>query len=85
MKNIYEVLRQKETELSRLTKEIEALHIAIRLLADDSDAQPEATPKLIAVAEGSTPAGVRPLQPALVKEGGHSAAWENAPAPRPFP
>ena len=35
MKNIYEVLRQKELELQQLQKDIEALRVAARLLADD--------------------------------------------------
>jgi hypothetical protein len=40
MKNIYELLRQKEAELTQLQKEIEALRIAVRLLTED-DARPE--------------------------------------------
>lgn len=39
MKNIYEVLRQKELELQQLQKDIEALRVAARLLADDADAE----------------------------------------------
>jgi hypothetical protein len=39
MKNIYEVLRQKELELQQLQKDIEALRVAARLLADDGDAE----------------------------------------------
>jgi hypothetical protein len=39
MKNIYEVLRQKELELQQLQKDIEALRVAARLLADDSDVE----------------------------------------------
>jgi len=35
MKNIFEVLRQKEAEISRLQKELQALHIAAPLLQDD--------------------------------------------------
>jgi hypothetical protein len=36
MKNVYEVLRQKELELSRLEKEVEALRVAAPLLSDES-------------------------------------------------
>lgn len=36
MKNVYEVLRQKELELARLEKEVEALRIAAPLLSDES-------------------------------------------------
>ena len=39
MKNIYEVLRQKENEIQQLQKDIEALRVAARLLADDGDAE----------------------------------------------
>ncbi len=37
MKNVYEVLRQKELELARLEKEVEALRVAAPLLSDDKD------------------------------------------------
>jgi hypothetical protein len=39
MKNIYEVLRQKELEIQQLQRDIEALRVAARLLADDSEAE----------------------------------------------
>ena len=39
MKNVYEVLRQKELELSRLKKEIEALRVAAPLLSEDNEAR----------------------------------------------
>ena len=38
MKNVYEVLRQKELELSRLEKEVEALRVAAPLLSEDKEA-----------------------------------------------
>jgi hypothetical protein len=37
MKNVYEVLRQKELELSRLEKEVEALRVAAPLLSDEKE------------------------------------------------
>jgi prefoldin subunit 5 len=37
MKNIVEVLKQKEAELGQLQLEVEALRVAIRLLSDDSE------------------------------------------------
>lgn len=42
MKNVYEVLRQKELELARLEKEVEALRVAAPLLSDDKEATLEA-------------------------------------------
>jgi hypothetical protein len=35
MKNVYEVLRQKELELAHLEKEVEALRVAAPLLSED--------------------------------------------------
>jgi hypothetical protein len=37
MKNVYEVLRQKELELTRLEKEVEALRVAAPLLSESAD------------------------------------------------
>jgi hypothetical protein len=47
MKNIYEVLRQKEIELSSLKKEIEALRIAAPLLSEGEEADNDNEPKLV--------------------------------------
>jgi len=37
MKDVYEVLKQKEMEVVRVRKEIETLHFVIPLLAEDGD------------------------------------------------
>lgn len=37
MKNIYDVLKQKEAQIEQLQTEIEALRVAARLLADDDE------------------------------------------------
>jgi hypothetical protein len=37
MTDIYQLLRQKESELSRLHKEVESLRVALPLLAEDTD------------------------------------------------
>jgi hypothetical protein len=42
MKNIFDVLRQKEAELQQIQKEVEALRVAARLLSDESEARAEA-------------------------------------------
>jgi len=42
MKNVYEVLRQKELELTRLEKEVEALRVAAPLLSDEKESLAEA-------------------------------------------
>jgi hypothetical protein len=37
MKNIVEMLKQKEAELQRVQVEVDALRVAMRLLAEDGD------------------------------------------------
>jgi hypothetical protein len=49
MKNVYEVLRQKELEVSRLEKEVEALRVAAPLLSEDGEAEDANQPTLHAV------------------------------------
>jgi hypothetical protein len=43
MKNIYDVMRQKELEIDRLKKEIEALRVVAPML-EDRESAPIATP-----------------------------------------
>ena len=79
MKNVYEVLRQKELELSRLEKEVEALRVAAPLLSDDKDASSDmatAKPTLAA----ATPAPQQPIripQPAVAQPTARAAGWED--------
>ena len=49
MKNVYEVLRQKELEVSKLEKEGEALRVAAPLLSEDGEAENDTPQKLRAV------------------------------------
>ncbi len=37
MKDVYEVLRQKELDLRRVQTEVDALHVVVPLLADSAD------------------------------------------------
>jgi hypothetical protein len=74
MKNVYEVLRQKELELARLEKEVEALRVAAPLLSDEKEAGMEANSNKPTLA--TPPAAQAPIripQPAAV----------NAPTPQP--
>ncbi len=79
MKNVYEVLRQKELELSRLEKEVEALRVAAPLLSDDKDAGSDtvtAKPTLTS----ATPAPQQPIripQPAVAQPTARAAGWED--------
>lgn len=43
MRDIYQVLREKESEIVRVRQEIDALRAIIPLLADDNDEIPPAT------------------------------------------
>jgi hypothetical protein len=73
MKNVYEVLRQKEIELARLEKEVEALRMVAPLLSEEKAAEMADVSKssVTATAVGQTP--IRLAQPAAV----------TAPAPAP--
>ena len=55
MKNVYEVLRQKELEVSRLEKEVEALRVAAPLLSEDGEAEDASQPTLLPRAVNATP------------------------------
>jgi hypothetical protein len=56
MKNVYEVLRQKELELARLEKEVEALRVAAPLLSDDNKESMAEAPSNKPTLASSTPA-----------------------------
>ncbi|HEV2731213.1 MAG TPA: hypothetical protein VGV15_14375 [Terriglobales bacterium] len=76
MKNVYEVLRQKELELARLEKEVEALRVAAPLLSDDKDAA-ENKPALTATASPQQP--IRMAQPAVnaAPQTARAAGWDD--------
>jgi len=80
MKNVYEVLRQKELELARLEKEVEALRVAAPLLSDEKESATETAiskPTLTATA----PAPQQPIripQPAVNQvPTARAAGWED--------
>ncbi len=82
MKNVYEVLRQKELELARLEKEVEALRVAAPLLSDDKDLGSEnATAKPTLATSASAPQQpIRIPQPqvAAVQPTARAAGWEDS-------
>ncbi len=56
MKNVYEVLRQKEMELTRLEKEVEALRLVAPLLSEEKEGLSEmAKPALATAVNGPQP------------------------------
>ena len=63
MKNVYEVLRQKELELTRLEKEVEALRLVAPLLADEAKETMDAAKPTMAATPASQP--IRIPQPAV--------------------
>jgi hypothetical protein len=78
MKNVYEVLRQKELELARLEKEVEALRVAAPLLSEDKEALEATNNKPTLTATTQQPIripqpAVNPAPPAARAAGG----WED--------
>lgn len=69
MKNIYEVIRQKEQEITELQRQIEALRTAARLLADDHD-----TSDTYPARPTSAAAPAMPARPPAVAMAGAAAA-----------
>ena len=82
MKNVYEVLRQKELELSRLEKEVEALRVAAPLLSDDKDAGSDVTTAKPTLATATTasqqPIRIPQPQVAAVQPTARAAGWEDS-------
>jgi type II secretory pathway component PulM len=85
MKNIFEVMRQKEAEIQQLQRDIEALRTAARLLAEEGDPSPDSLGR--SAGAGSSSMNVAPvLRPATSQaavpvnkaEVGYSAARENS-------
>ena len=52
MKNVYEVLRQKEMELSRLEREVEALRLVAPLLSEEKEMASDMVKPLAAAVNG---------------------------------
>jgi hypothetical protein len=77
MKNVYEVLRQKELELARLEKEVEALRVAAPLLSEDKEAVMEATNNKPTLA---TAAASQPQQPIRIPQPAANASPQPARA-----
>lgn len=80
MKNVYEVLRQKEMELTRLEKEVEALRLVAPLLSEDKEAVSEISkPALAQAVNGPQPTARIPIPtpPAMpAPQPVRAAGWE---------
>ncbi len=77
MKNLYDLLRQKELSMKRLEKEIEAIRIVISMLSDEPEQAENVEVKQVA----NAPA-VHPPNPQTMM-GSYSAVSQNAPAEMP--
>ncbi len=79
MKNVYEVLRQKELELTRLEKEVEALRVAAPLLSDEKEALAETPKPSLTATVPQQPVRIPPAVAAqAVAAPARVAGWEEA-------
>lgn len=81
MKNVYEVLRQKELELARLEKEVEALRVAAPLLSDDKDSVSEIDHKPTLAGSSLNQQPIRIPQAAVAAaapQPARAAGWEDS-------
>lgn len=79
MKNVYEVLRQKEMELTRLEQEVEALRLVAPLLSEEKEI-PADIAKPLATAVNGPPSPMRmatPRVPAAIAQPVRAAGWDD--------
>ena len=77
MKNVYEVLRQKELELARLEKEVEALRVAAPLLSDEGKDMVDAPkPTLATTTTAQQPIRI-PQAANAAAQPARAAGWED--------
>ena len=82
MKNVYEVLRQKEMELTRLEKEVEALRLVAPLLSEEKETVSEVAKPALATAVGGPqtsriPVPTAPTIPTPQPQPVRAAGWED--------
>jgi hypothetical protein len=82
MKNVYEVLRQKELELARLEKEVEALRVAAPLLSEEKEGTSEpasSKPTLTTATVAQQPIRIPQtvMSPAAATQTARAAGWED--------
>ncbi len=79
MKNVYEVLRQKEMELTRLEKEVEALRLVAPLLSEEKENMSEISkPTLAAAVNGpQAPRIAVPAAAAIAPQPVRAAGWDD--------
>jgi hypothetical protein len=81
MKNVYEVLRQKEMELTRLEKEVEALRLVAPLLSEEKESLSDLSkPALATAVNGPQPTTRMPVATAPTlptPQPVRAAGWED--------
>ncbi|MBZ5656306.1 MAG: hypothetical protein LAO56_13630 [Acidobacteriia bacterium] len=79
MKNVYEVLRQKELELTRLEKEVEALRVAAPLLSEEKEGMTETSKPTLTATPPQQPIRIPPpVVAATPTPPARAAGWEDA-------
>jgi hypothetical protein len=81
MKNVYEVLRQKEMELTRLEKEVEALRLVAPLLSEEKEMNSDNGKPVLATAVNGPQQPIRiPSPPAAVSAAQpvRAAGWDDS-------
>jgi len=82
MKNVYEVLRQKEMELTRLEKEVEALRLCAPLLSEEKEIASDMVKPALAAAVNGPQATARisvptPTQSIPAPQPVRAAGWDD--------
>jgi hypothetical protein len=80
MKNVYEVLRQKEMELTRLEKEVEALRLVAPLLSEEKENLADISKPALANAVNGPQAPIRVAMPPVVPSPQplRAAGWDDS-------
>lgn len=77
MKNVYEVLRQKEQELSRLEREVEALRIAAPLLSEEKESGVDSAKPTLTAPTSQSPIRIPAAVAAVTASPSRAAGWED--------
>jgi hypothetical protein len=80
MKNVYEVLRQKEMELTRLEKEVEALRLVAPLLSEEKEMSSDVAKVTLPTAVNAPQQPIRiPAPPvAVAAQPVRAAGWDDS-------
>ncbi|HEY6766498.1 MAG TPA: hypothetical protein VI386_17200 [Candidatus Sulfotelmatobacter sp.] len=77
MKNVYEVLRQKEMELTRLEQEVEALRLVAPLLSEEKEMPADLVKPLAAAVNGPQAPMRMSTPPVAVTQPVRAAGWDD--------